>query len=184
MAFGNFDPEGATNPMAEINTTPLVDVMLVLLVIFLLTAPLLTHSIPVDLPQAAGHPLPDPPKPVEVSVTADGRIFLDDLPVAATALPARFAALAQRTPVPEVHLRADKASRYEVIALIMGAAREAGLERLAFVMEQKGARAAGTGGVAPASNAAPAPVAPSASAPAAAPAAAGIAPAGPVPAGR
>lgn len=131
--FGGLDRH--TQPMAEINTTPLVDVMLVLLVIFIITAPLLTHAVKIDLPQASSQPNPEKPDTVTLSIHADGRLFWNDAPIEAQELPIRMATAAQRNPQPELHLRADKTTSYQRLATIMSAAQSAGIEKLGFVTE-------------------------------------------------
>ena len=136
MAFGGFEQRGSQQPMAEINTTPLVDVMLVLLVIFIITAPLITHSIRLDLPDARGAASSETPATVTISIPASGVIHWNNDPVAdqnALALKLREAASAQ--PQPAVHLRADRDTRYQAIAEIMSAAQQAGIRTLAFVTD-------------------------------------------------
>ena len=129
--------------MAEINTTPLVDVMLVLLVIFIITAPLLTHAIRLDLPAANAPPAVEKPETVTLSIDAAGKLYWNDEPVADdAALAARLAAAAQRTPAPELHLRADRETRYQRIAEVMAAAQESGIGRLGFVTDPQRATAA------------------------------------------
>ncbi|WP_239689589.1 ExbD/TolR family protein [Aquitalea pelogenes] len=115
MAFGSFD-KGPGAPMAEINTTPLVDVMLVLLVVFIITAPLLTNSVKLDLPQAAAAAHQDKPEQIRLSINAAGALFWNDQPVSQSALAARFAAAVQSNPKVELNLRADKSVRYELVA--------------------------------------------------------------------
>jgi biopolymer transport protein ExbD len=139
MSFGGFDPDGPRmRPMAEINTTPLVDVMLVLLVIFIITAPLLTHAIRLDLPDAQAPATPDRPETVTVSIDADGRVHWNETPLAdAAALRERLVQAASRTPVPELHLRADAQVRYQSIAEVMSAAQQAGLSRIGFVTDPR-----------------------------------------------
>ena len=127
---------GRRAPMAEINVTPLVDVMLVLLIIFMVTAPLLTAGVPVDLPQNRAAPLDQQAKPVSVSIDKTGGIFIDDAAVAEAALPAKLAAIAAQ-PEPEggrrVYLRADKALDYGRVMKVMGELNRAGLNRVALV---------------------------------------------------
>jgi biopolymer transport protein ExbD len=137
MAFGGFDSRsGPMQPMAEINTTPLVDVMLVLLVIFIITAPLLTHAIRLDLPDARAPAADERPDTITVSIDADGRLYWNDAPLAdAEALRARLADAAGATPTPELHLRADREVRYQRLAEVMSAAQEAGIGRIGFVTE-------------------------------------------------
>ena len=133
MAFGSFSEEGAGQPMAEINTTPLVDVMLVLLVIFIITAPLFHQAVPIDLPKVSATRIDDPPEVVQLAVDAAGRIFWNGEAVPREALDARLAAVGARQP--ELHLRADRAVRYEKVADVMAAVQRAGLSKIAFVTE-------------------------------------------------
>ena len=135
MAFGGFDNNRQGAPMADINVTPMVDVMLVLLVIFIITAPLFTHAVKLDLPAAQSAPAPEKPETVTLSIDPAGAIFWNDAPVSQADLPARMAAAAQKQPQPELQLRADKATRYEVIAQVMAAAQSNGLTKLGFVTE-------------------------------------------------
>ncbi|KZE29780.1 biopolymer transport protein ExbD [Crenobacter luteus] len=134
MAFGSFD-KGSNAPMAEINTTPLVDVMLVLLVVFIITAPLLTNAVKIDLPQAAAAEHQDEPNAIRLVVKPDGSYFWNDEPVARDALAGRFAAAAQADPNVELHLRADKTARYEFVAEAMANAQQNGVSRIGFVTE-------------------------------------------------
>lgn len=134
MAFGSFD-KGPGAPMAEINTTPLVDVMLVLLVVFIITAPLLTNSVKLDLPQAAAAQHQDKPEQIRLSIAADGGVFWNDQPVSHAALAARFTAAVQANPKVELNLRADKSVRYELVATTLAAAQQSGVSRIGFVTE-------------------------------------------------
>lgn len=133
MAFGGFSGGQSQAPMSEINTTPLVDVMLVLLIIFMITAPLLTHSVKIDLPAASNIPTEIDPETITVSLDASGAIFWDDTPVDDGELGTRLAASAAQQPQTELHLRADRDTRYEAIARLMAAARQAGIEKLGFI---------------------------------------------------
>jgi len=145
MAFGSFDPDGANRPMAEINTTPLVDVMLVLLVIFIITAPLLTHAIRLDLPQAESPVAPERPETISLSIDAAGSLFWNDEPLSGLPdLQRRLAAAAASEPRPDLQLRADRETRYQTIAEVMAAAQSAGLNRLGFVTDPKSAGATGS----------------------------------------
>ncbi|WP_227815840.1 ExbD/TolR family protein [Nitrogeniibacter aestuarii] len=145
MAFGGFGEGGNNAPMSEINTTPLVDVMLVLLIIFMITAPLLTHSVKIDLPTATNEPTQVDPETITVSLNESGQLFWNDDPIEEAVLEQRLAAEADKTPQPELHLRADKATRYEAIARLMAAARQAGIEKLGFVtLPETGQAEAGT----------------------------------------
>lgn len=140
MSFGGFNDNRHQAPMAEINVTPMVDVMLVLLVIFILSAPLFTHAIKLDLPSAQSAAAPEKPETISLSIDAGGKIFWNNDPIAAAALPARFAAAAQKQPQPELQLRADKETRYEVIAQVMAAAQGNGLSKLGFVTDATAAK--------------------------------------------
>jgi biopolymer transport protein ExbD len=134
MAFGGFD-SGAQQPMSEINVTPLVDVMLVLLAIFMVTAPLLTHAIKIDLPQAQQQASVETPQTITLALDAEGRTFWNDRPVADADLAARLAEAARQQPKPELHVRADRNTRYQKIAEVMAGAQRAGLSRIAFVTD-------------------------------------------------
>ncbi len=125
---------GAHNaPMSEINTTPLVDVMLVLLVIFIITAPLLTHAVKIDLPQASSQPLPDKPDVITIAIDQDSNIYWNDVALVRGELKGRLEAAANKQPQPELHIRADKETRYQVLAEIMADAQNAGVQKLGFV---------------------------------------------------
>ena len=127
---------GRRAPMSEINVTPLVDVMLVLLIIFMVTAPLLVAGVPVDLPKNRAQPLDQQSKPVQLSIDAKGAIFIDDAPVTPAALPARLAQIAAQPEPPEGHriyLRADKNLDYGQVMQVMGELNRAGLNRVALV---------------------------------------------------
>lgn len=141
MAFGSFDQQGGNQPMSEINVTPLVDVMLVLVIIFIITAPLLTHGIKIDLPKAASTANPEKPETVTLSLDAKGKVFWNDQPVADDQLAAKMAEAAAKEPQPELHLRADHNTRYQKLAEIMSAARNAGLTKLGFVTDPSPATA-------------------------------------------
>ena len=138
MSFGSFDSGGMTQPMAEINTTPLVDVMLVLLVIFIITAPLFHQAVPVDLPKVDATRLDDRPRVVSVAIDGDGRVFVDADEVVRGEVGARLAALAQELRDPELHLRADRGVRYERVTEVLAAAQRAGIVKIAFVTEPAG----------------------------------------------
>ena len=133
MAFGGFNEGGSVQPMVEINTTPLVDVMLVLLVIFIITAPLFHQAVPIDLPQVDATRIEDPPRTIQLALDADGRLLIDGAPIERAAVDAALRAAAPGKP--ELHLRADRATRYEKVADIMAAAQRAGIVKIAFVTE-------------------------------------------------
>jgi len=134
MSFGGFEGESG-RPMAEINTTPLVDVMLVLLIIFIITAPLLTHAVKINLPEASSTPNPEKPETVTLAINAESNLFWNDVPITDVDLLARLTEAANRTPQPELHLRADKMTTYQRLAEIMSAAQSAGITKLGFVTE-------------------------------------------------
>lgn len=122
-------------PMAEINVTPMVDVMLVLLIIFMVTAPLLTAGVPVNLPDARAKAIDQDQSPVQISLDADGRVFVDDEETAADVLPDKLAALKTRGGAkgPQVLLRADRSLDYGRVMRVMGELNRAGLNRVALI---------------------------------------------------
>jgi biopolymer transport protein ExbD len=149
MAFGSFDnSNGANHTVSEINMVPLIDVMLVLLVIFIITAPLLSHSIKINVPQASAQPVEQEPKIIDLAVDAQGQLYWNEGAVSAEQLTQKFAAEAVLDPQPELRIRADLNTRYEVLAQVMSSAKAAGLKRLGFITrpgsETAPAPAAGT----------------------------------------
>jgi biopolymer transport protein ExbD len=137
MAFGGFNDNQQPAPMADINVTPMVDVMLVLLVIFIITAPLFTHAVKIDLPNAQSAPAPEKPETVTLSIDGSGKLFWNNDAIDARELDARLTKAGQQQPQPELQLRADKATRYEVIAQVMSAAQGSGITKLGFVTAPK-----------------------------------------------
>ena len=137
MAFGSFNPHRQHSMMSDINVTPMVDVMLVLLVIFIITAPMFTHAIKLDLPRAQAAAAQQQARTVSIAVDAAGTVFWNAEPVDAAALDARMAETAKLAPQPELQLRADKNTRYEIVAQVMAAAQAQGLSRLGFVTDPK-----------------------------------------------
>ena len=135
MAFASFDSRNASTPMAEINMVPLIDVMLVLLVIFIVTAPLLTHAVRLELPQASSQVQTAEPDKIEFALDASGQRYWNGEPVTREEAAARFAAAGQRSPQPAVHLRADQAVPYRHVAQTLADASRAGLTKLGFVSE-------------------------------------------------
>lgn len=135
MAFGSFSSPSRQVPLAEINVVPLVDVMLVLLVIFIVTAPLLTHSVKIDLPKVSSSPNITRPEHVQLGIREDGSLHWNGTPVAMEELESHFSAAAMQQPQPELHIRADRAVRYERVAQAMAAAAKAGLVRIGFVTD-------------------------------------------------
>lgn len=128
---------GRRAPVAEINVTPLVDVMLVLLVIFMVTAPLMTAGVPVNLPDSRAKPVDQDQKPVQVALDAQGRLFLDDVPLSDAELPRALERLAATNPERQVFLRADRALRYGQVIRILGELNRAGLNRVALLTVAK-----------------------------------------------
>ncbi|TCS36816.1 outer membrane transport energization protein ExbD [Paucimonas lemoignei] len=135
MAFGGFNQNQQQAPMADINVTPMVDVMLVLLVIFIITAPLFTHAIKLDLPSAQAEAAPEKPQTISLSINGEGQIFWGNEAITQKDLEARLTQAAKQQPQPELHLRADKATRYEIIAQVMAAAQANGVTKMGFVTE-------------------------------------------------
>jgi biopolymer transport protein ExbD len=133
MAFGGFD-QGSPQPMSEINVTPLVDVMLVLLIIFMVCAPLMTQSINVNLPKAVGSSTQEKPETVSLAIDAEGKLTWNGESVADAGLTQCLTELAAKQPQPELHLIADKNVRYERVAQVMALVREAGVSKMGFVM--------------------------------------------------
>jgi biopolymer transport protein ExbD len=126
-----------TAPMSEINTTPLVDVMLVLLVIFIITAPLLTHAVKIDLPQASSQPLPEKPEVVSISIDSTGKMYWNDAVIVPGELKIKLQEIAGKKPQPELNIRADKETRYQVLAEVMADAQTVGISKLGFVSEPR-----------------------------------------------
>jgi biopolymer transport protein TolR len=135
MSFGRLDRASGAQPMSDINMTPLIDVMLVLVVIFIITAPLLTSAIKLDLPKTDAAKAGDAPKFVTVMVDASGQAYLKDAPVSMVDLAQQFAASKLANPDTEVQLRADKTVPYGRIVEVMGVAQKAGLNRIGFVAD-------------------------------------------------
>jgi biopolymer transport protein ExbD len=135
MAFGGFAKGGDTAPMAEINMVPLIDVMLVLLVIFIITAPLLTHAVKVELPKASSAPNVTQPENIQVAMRANGDVYWNGERMDAAQMAERFTVEARRNPQPELHLRADRSTPYEKVAQLMSAAAQAGLAKIGFITE-------------------------------------------------
>jgi biopolymer transport protein TolR len=135
MAFGRLERTQGDAPMSEINVTPLVDVMLVLVVILIITAPLLASSIRLDLPKAEGAQPGDAPRFVTLVVDKAGQLFLNDKPIAPAQLAEQLAATARQNPETEIQLRADRAVPYGRVIEVMGVAHKAGLSRIGFVTE-------------------------------------------------
>ncbi len=135
MTFGRLERTARPQPMSDINMTPLVDVMLVLVVIFIITAPLLASSIRLDLPRTDAAKPDDAPRFVTVVVDRAGQVFLDEKPVSADRLAERLGQAARDNPDTEIQLRADQTVPYGRVVEVMGAAQKAGLNRIGFVAE-------------------------------------------------
>ena len=135
-----FRQENSARPLAEINMVPLIDVMLVLLVIFMIAAPLLTHSVPVNLPQTAGsnQPVSPPGSPLVVSIKADGSLYLGEKPLSRVDLQRSMQAQARLDAAREMHLRADRDTPYHFVAETLADAADAGLTRIGFVGRMTG----------------------------------------------
>lgn len=133
MSFGEFERGHGSTPMSDINMTPLVDVMLVLLIIFMVTAPLMTQAIGVDLPRTAADGSRQESVKVLLAIDRDGAMRWDGAAITYAELGLRLSASAARRPQPELHLQADRVTPYERIARVLGAARAAGLQRVGFV---------------------------------------------------
>ncbi|NIE81822.1 MULTISPECIES: biopolymer transporter ExbD [unclassified Burkholderia] len=121
--------------IAAINTTPLVDVMLVLLIIFLITIPVVTHTVPVSLPRETVTPLQTRPQSIELAVDPAGQVYWDTQPIDRPSLLARLKIVSQQSPQPEIHLRGDQAARYEAIGPVVTACERAGIAKLAFITQ-------------------------------------------------
>jgi biopolymer transport protein ExbD len=135
MLPGGGEEDGEAHPVADINVTPLVDVMLVLLVIFMVTAPMLTAGVTVDLPRTAAPRLAPPEPPLELGLTRDGKLFLFKEEVAEPELEPRLAALHAETPDRALHLRADRGIEYGEVLRVMGLVHRAGIHRVALVSQ-------------------------------------------------
>ncbi|WP_310565320.1 biopolymer transporter ExbD [Hydrogenophaga sp.] len=133
MAIGTQDD--SDQMLSEINMIPFIDVMLVLLIIFIITVPVINHSVNIDLPQASNQKLLDKPENIRLSVAADGAYFWNDAQVEDADFEQRLGAAAAQEPQPELHIRGDKAVRYERVALAMAAAQRAGVRKIGFVTE-------------------------------------------------
>ncbi len=135
MAFGT--TENIDDVMNEINMTPLVDVMLVLLIIFIITVPVMRHAVNIDLPRATNQPQDTKPETVRLTVDAQGVYFWNERRIDDASLPDLLKADAAKSPQPDLHIRGDKAVRYERVAEAMAAAQQAGLKKIGFITEPK-----------------------------------------------
>jgi biopolymer transport protein ExbD len=135
MAFASFDRQRNAMPLAEINMVPLIDVMLVLLVIFIVTAPLLTHAVKLDLPKVSANPNPMKPQKIDFAIDATGQRFWNGEALARAQAAERFAAAGKLQPQPEIQLRADQNVAYRAVAETLADATRAGLTRIGFVSD-------------------------------------------------
>jgi biopolymer transport protein ExbD len=137
MAFASFDSSRSGTPMAEINMVPLIDVMLVLLVIFIVTAPLLTNTVKLDLPRADASATDNKPDKIEFAIDAIGNLYWNSEPVSRPDAASRFAEAATRQPQPELHVRADRSVAYHHVAETLADASKAGLSKIGFISAQE-----------------------------------------------
>jgi biopolymer transport protein ExbD len=135
MAFGGFNQNGNAHPVVEINMVPLIDVMLVLLIIFMITAPLMTHAVKIDLPKADSIAQTQETKHVDLAIDAEGRIFWDASVVSRDQLRQNLQRIAADSPQPELHVRADQNVPYRKVAEALADAATAGVSRIGFVSE-------------------------------------------------
>ena len=134
MAMGSLsDGDDDFNP--EINTTPLVDVMLVLLIIFIITIPVMNQSVNIDLPRTSSQPVQPKPESINLAIDAQGRMYWNEESVDIAQLNARITQAAKKNPQPELHLRAERTTQYEKVVQVMAAAQNGGLEKIGFVTD-------------------------------------------------
>jgi biopolymer transport protein ExbD len=133
MAFGA--QEDTDEVMNEINMTPLVDVMLVLLIIFIITVPVMKHAVSIDLPRAANQQQVTPPETNRLNVEASGQYVWNETAISDAQLLSLLSQAAARNPQPELHIRGDRAARYERVAQVMAAAQRSGIRRIGFITE-------------------------------------------------
>ena len=138
MAFSSGNDSGG--PMAEINVTPLVDVMLVLLIIFMITAPLMSHKVKVELPQANLRQLDEKPivvQPITITVTEAGNLYWNDQPITKDQIESRLSVEAQKTPQPAINVRGDRTTKYRVVQEVVQIAQNQGMRKVGFVAEKE-----------------------------------------------
>ena len=135
MGMGTLSDNTDDDFNPEINTTPLVDVMLVLLIIFIITIPVINHSVKLDLPKASTQPNDPKPETVNLSIDEQGKLFWNNQPLSEDELQQRITLAAQKTPQPELHLRAERTTQYEKVAQVMAAAQNGGLTRIGFITD-------------------------------------------------
>ena len=136
MGVGGHSSRGKYRPMSEINITPMVDVMLVLLIVFMVTAPLLTQGVAVDLPESAARTLPDDIKPIEITINQNGAIFIGDTEISDKELIIRLKAITANRRDARIYVRGDKVNSYGRIMEVIGAINSAGFRKVALVTER------------------------------------------------
>jgi biopolymer transport protein TolR len=134
------NPSQRHRPMSDINVTPMVDVMLVLLVVFMVTAPLLTVGVPVDLPQTKAQQLNEPKEPLVISINAEGKTYLQNAEIASDQLVPRLQAITNNNPTATIYVRGDRNVNYGRVLEIMGMISAAGFNKVSLVAEQPGAK--------------------------------------------
>ncbi len=137
MAMGSLSDKSDEDFNPEINTTPLVDVMLVLLIIFIITIPVINHSVKLDLPRATTQPNDVKPETVNLTIDGNGKLYWNNHEISDDELAQKIARAAQSDPQPEMHLRAERTTQYEKVAQVMAAAQNGGLTKIGFVTEPK-----------------------------------------------
>jgi biopolymer transport protein ExbD len=136
MNIGSAEGDDEDGVVAAINTTPLVDVMLVLLIIFLITVPVVIHTVPVSLPKEVNQPTRTRPENINLAVNKDGEMFWNDQPVTnISALVGRLKDIATVTPQPEIHIRGDERARYEFVGRVIAACKRSGIYKISFITE-------------------------------------------------
>lgn len=140
MAFASMESGDDDAPLTEINMVPLIDVMLVLLIIFIVTAPLLTHAVKVDLPKASSSANQTKPDNVQLAIDAAGQLYWNGEAVDAPAFELLLRKSAEFQPQPEIHIRAERTTPYEKVAQVMSEAARNGLSRIGFVTEPTAGR--------------------------------------------
>jgi len=135
MAFGGFNQNPNARPVAEINMVPLIDVMLVLLIIFMITAPLMTHAVKIDLPKADSEAQTQETRHIDLAIDADGQLFWDAASVSRDQLRQNLQQIATKMPQPELHVRADQNVPYRAVAEVLADAAKAGVGRIGFISE-------------------------------------------------
>lgn len=133
MAFGGFENKNTRSPMAEMNMVPLIDVMLVLLVIFIVTAPLLSHSVKIELPQASSKSVESPKEKIDLAIRSNGELLYNGNTVDRETAQTLFAEAARKEPMPEVHIYADRHADYQYVAETLSDASRAGLSTIGFI---------------------------------------------------